>query len=91
MKPKRWSRTAFREKLKTKFAHVLAGEEGISLREARRDLDGISREQLEDIYESVAERVCGEDEASDFTSVVNEVKVHDLLPTLASNAQRRRQ
>lgn len=89
MKPKRWSRTAFREELKTRFGHLLAGEEGISLREARRDVGGISREQLEEIYESVAARISGDDEAADFAAVVGEVNVHDLLPTLASNAHKK--
>ena len=59
------------------------------MREARRDVGGISREQLEEIYESVKTRISGVDpEAADvgLAAVVGEINVHDLLPTLAANA-----
>ena len=52
MGSKRWSRTEFRDELKTRFGHLLSDDEGISLREARRDIDGLTRAQLEEIYES---------------------------------------
>jgi len=89
VKTKRWSRTAFRDELKTKFGHLLADEEGISLREARHDIGALSREQLEQIYESAKARMAGDEEERaeiPFCAVVDEVEVHDLLPTLAWNA-----
>lgn len=68
----------------------MSDEEGISLREARRDVGGLTREQLEEIYESVKARMAGdEDERAEiaFHAVVEEVEVQDLLPALAANAR----
>ena len=90
MGSKRWSRTEFRDELKTRFGHLLSDDEGISLREARRDIDGLTRAQLDEIYESAKDRLTGvneDDSDIGFGNVVEEVKVQDLLPALAANAR----
>jgi hypothetical protein len=78
--------------LKARFASMLAQEEDISEREARRDVGAITREQLEAIYGEVEARISSDDSGDGvgFLEVVNEVNVHDILPTLAANAARAR-
>lgn len=89
---KRWSSKEWRDELTAKFVHLLADEEGISLREARRDLKGLSRDQLRDIYDLAENRIAGSGRARvGFAEVVEEVAVEDLLPTLAANASKARE
>lgn len=86
---KRWSSKEWRDELTAKFGHLLADEEGISLREAHRDLKGMSRDQLRDIYESVKSRIVRPGRAKiGLSEVVEGVAVEDLLPTLADNARK---
>jgi hypothetical protein len=89
---KRWSCQEFRDELKAKFAHLLSGEEGISLREARGDLQRLSQTQLREIYDLVQARISDSEDASvGLALVIEEIDVQDILPTLADNARKARE